>query len=112
MMPPPLVDKNKSEEEWQGPEDICKLVEQTVLYCNDHGITDPSEILRYYQKVMVTGRPLCITELNQPIEGETNFILVDRLNLLQTAFDEIKSLKDLRLTLEVQFYGEVIILVL
>ena len=39
--------------------------------------------------------------------GITNYILVDRLHLLETAFDEISDLENLFLTLEVQFYGEV-----
>ena len=39
--------------------------------------------------------------------GITNYILVDRLHLLETAFDEISDLETLFLTLEVQFYGEV-----
>lgn len=41
------------------------------------------------------------------VEGVTNFILVDRDNLLATAFEELTSHDDLRPTLEVQFYGEV-----
>ena len=39
--------------------------------------------------------------------GITNYILMDRLHLLETAFDEISDLENLFLTLEVQFYGEV-----
>lgn len=59
---------------------------------------------------MVYGRPLRVENVSQVIEGVTNFILVDRFNIMETAFDEIKSLTDLRKTLEVQFYGEVGIL--
>ena len=40
-------------------------------------------------------------------DGETNFIMVDRYNILKTSFNEVKCLKNLRKTLEVQFYGEV-----
>ena len=40
-------------------------------------------------------------------KGNTNFISVSRDNLLSTAFQEIKELKNYRLTLEVQFYAEV-----
>ena len=59
---------------------------------------------------MVTGRPLEIEDVSQCIEGDTNFVMVDRLNLLTTARDEIESLTNLRPTLEIQFYNEVGIL--
>ena len=39
--------------------------------------------------------------------GETNFILVNRNDLIESAFDEIDSISDIRKTL-VQFYDEVI----
>ena len=39
--------------------------------------------------------------------GETNFILVNRDKLLDTAFDELKFHSNYRVTLEVQFYDEV-----
>ncbi|XP_078322057.1 uncharacterized protein LOC111113450 [Crassostrea virginica] len=55
---------------------------------------------------MVTGRPLEIEDVSQYIEGDTNFVMVDRLNLLTTARDEIESLTNLRPTLEIQFYNE------
>ena len=37
----------------------------------------------------------------------TNYILVDRANILTTSLDEIKDITDLRRTLQVEFYGEV-----
>lgn len=40
------------------------------------------------------------------LEGETNFIVVDRNNILETTFVEINSIENLRTTLEVQFYDE------
>ena len=45
--------------------------------------------------------------LSVAVGGETNFILVDRNKSLETAFDELKSHNNYRVTLEVQFYGEV-----
>ena len=59
---------------------------------------------------MVTGRPLEIQDVSQCIDGDTNFVMVDRLNLLTTARDEIESLTNLRPTLEIQLYNEVGIL--
>jgi len=56
---------------------------------------------------VVTGRALDIKDPSEAEEGETNFILVDRDNLLDTAFDELSNVPDLTTTLEVQFYHEV-----
>lgn len=81
-----------------------------VKFCQENSIVDPVEILRKIQQEMVTGRPLEIEDVSQCIEGDTNFVMVDRLNLLTTARDEIESLTNLRPTLEIQFYNEVGIL--
>ena len=43
---------------------------------------------------MVTGRDLEVENAHEPTEGETNYIMVDRSNLLQTSFDEIRCLQD------------------
>ena len=40
------------------------------------------------------------------LEGETNFIIVDRENILQTTFEEIKEIEDPAITFEVDFYSE------
>ena len=81
-----------------------------VKFCQENSIVDLVEILRKIQQEMVTGRPLEIEDVSQCIEGDTNFVMVDRLNLLTTARDEIESLTNLRPTLEIQFYNEVGIL--
>ena len=86
---------------------VDDLVKQTVAYCKENEIVNPVEILRCLQKAVVHGRSLNVGTVNLVEQGSTNFILVDRQNILETSFDEIKTLKDLRMTLEVQFYGEV-----
>ena len=48
---------------------------------------------------MVTGRALEVERVDEVSGGETNFIMVDRHNLMETAFDEIMSLGDYRKTL-------------
>ncbi|KAH3805255.1 hypothetical protein DPMN_133552 [Dreissena polymorpha] len=70
-------------------------------------IDNPVEMLRFLQSVVVTGRKLDIDSSTDSIDGETNFINIDRQNILETAMDEIKAIANPRLTLEVQFYGEV-----
>jgi hypothetical protein len=89
-------------------QDIAEVVELCAKYCQENRITDPVQVLKIYQPKLVTGRPLEIESVTEAIEGDTNFIIVDRQNILQTATDEIHGLTDLRKCLEVQFYGEVI----
>ena len=69
-------------------------------------IMEPTEMLRYLQKKIVSGRPLEVTNSSRILEGETNFITVDRHNILETTFEELKHVADPRVTFEVQFYGE------
>lgn len=76
-------------------------------YCIEKTIVDPVDILKSFQKHIVTGRKLDLVNNSETIEGLTNLIMVDRHNILKTAVDEIQSLEDLRPCLEVQFYGEV-----
>ena len=86
---------------------VDDLATKIVGYCTSHNIEDPIEILRYFQKIMVEGRALGIQDVSCVEEGETNIIMVDRYNILETSFEEVKSLENVRKTLEVQFYGEV-----
>ena len=63
-------------------------------------------MLRYLQKKVVRGRPLEVTDPSTDMQGQTNFITVDREKILETTFEELKSVDDPRVTFEVQFYGE------
>ena len=89
--------------------DVATAVRECVSYCKLRNINNPVDILKIYQNMIVTGRPLDLSYETEStgIEGDTNFIMIDRSNLTQTAFDEISSLTDLRKCLEVQFYDEV-----
>lgn len=86
---------------------VDEIVDKVVAYCLQHDISNPVEILRCLQKEIVTGQPLELTDVTQCSSGETNFILVNRDKLLDTAFDELKFHSNYRVTLEVQFYDEV-----
>lgn len=91
------------------PENIDKVVTQAIKYCQVHEIdNNPVELLRHLQKVLVVGRALEISSLNDCLEGNVNSIIVDRENILETGLDQLSGLKNLFLTLEVDFYGEVI----
>ena len=93
-----------------GHQSVEDAVKTTITYCQQQEVTNPVEILRSLQTNMVYGRALDVQDPSTIETGETNFILVNREDLLDTAFDEINSLTDLRKTLEVQFYNEVLVI--
>ena len=86
---------------------IYDEINNIIQYCKEQDFNNPVEILKYLQENLVQGRPLEIADASQCIDGETNFIMVDRSNLLNTATEEIQHLQNKYLTLEVQFYNEV-----
>ncbi|KAK3609195.1 hypothetical protein CHS0354_003175 [Potamilus streckersoni] len=86
---------------------ISVIVTKAIEYCRKENISDPVEILKKLQDVIVTGRPLEVEDITVGAEGDTKFILVDRINVLSTGMDEISAITNLRKTLEVQFYNEV-----
>ena len=50
-----------------------------------------------------------VTDPSAPLDGETNFILVNRQNVFQSAKEEFQSVSEVtnpRVTLEVSFYEE------
>lgn len=85
-------------------------VNACIIFCKNNNISNPVEILRKIQQEIVVGRPLEVEDAASSIEGETTFISVDRDNLLVTGMEEIGvlSTEELRKTLEVQFYNEVL----
>ena len=79
-----------------------KLIDEV----NAKGMTDPVEILKFLQKEIVQGRALDVADESEIHEGETNYICVDRNDILQTTFTELASIKNFKLTFEVDFMGE------
>ena len=53
-------------------------------------LSDPVEVLKYLPKEIVTGRPLEVTSSEDTIEEETNYLTVDRDNILATIFAELQ----------------------
>ena len=88
---------------------VDEVVNKTVHIAR-HNVNNPVETLRYFEQNIVTGRDLEVEKAHELTEGETNYIMVDRSNLLQSSFDELSCLQDYRKTLEVQFYDEVLLL--
>ena len=81
------------------------IVEKIAIKCAGSG--NPVQMLQCLQDSVIVGRALEIVNVSESLEGDVNFILVNRYNLLETAFDEIQLIENPRLTLQVQFYGEV-----
>eukprot|EP00794_Sanderia_malayensis_P002401 gene2401-2765_t len=93
------------------PDDILDVpafekFEETILQIVPANLMDPVEILKYLQQKIVTGRALEISSVDTEILGETNYITVDRENIIQTTFDELQFISNPRLTFQVDFMGE------
>ena len=86
--------------------ELNEAVNLCIDYCFEKSIEDPVEILRCAQRFLLGGRPLDVTDPSQPLEGETNAILINRQNVFQSAKEEFELAVNPRLTLEVSFYGE------
>ena len=95
-----------------GLTDLNDIVQYCIRFCRQNEISNPVEILQKIQAEIVTGRPLEVEDSDTSIEGETTFITIDRDKILETSMEEISSIphEELRKTLEVQFYNEVLIL--
>ena len=63
-------------------------------------------MLRFLQKKILLGRDLDVSDVSSELSGDTNYISVDRDNILETTFSELNDVNDPRITFEVQFYGE------
>ena len=87
--------------------DLNTAITTIINNCIENKISSPVEILRVMQEHLVKGRSLEIHDVTNVDEGPTNFVMVDRSNLLETGLDEIRELEFKFMCLCVQFYGEV-----
>ena len=90
---------------------IDKEIVDIIEHCKTKGLDNLVEILKYMQTRLVQGRPLEIEDVTQCISGATNFIMVDRSDLINTGLEEIQHISNKFVTLEVQFYNEVMLMV-
>ncbi|XP_057290583.1 uncharacterized protein LOC130647115 [Hydractinia symbiolongicarpus] len=86
--------------------DLNANINNIISYCIDNQVNSPVEILRYMQQKLVQGRSLEITDIAVHDDRPTNFIMVDRANLIETGLEEIRELQNKLICLSVQFYGE------
>jgi hypothetical protein len=78
-----------------------QVVAKVVDICETQAIDNPVEILNCLQQQVVTGRILDLESVAECPEGATNYILINRQDVLTTAFEELSTIRDFRLTLEV-----------
>lgn len=71
--------------------ELQRAVYSCIDYCLKESIGNPVEILRCAQRFLLCGRPLDVTDPSAPLNGETNFILVKRRNVFQSAKEEFQS---------------------
>ena len=90
---------------------IDKEIVDIIEHCKTKNLNNLVEILKYMQTRLVQGRPLEIEDVTQCISGATNFIMVDRSDLINTGLEEIQHISNKFVTLEVQFYNEVMLMV-
>ena len=90
----------------EGACEILSEADQLVEEIHKQGLSDPVEILRFLQKKLVQGRDLDVTSESELKEGDTNYICVDRHDILGTSFSELASIANFHLTFEVDFMGE------
>lgn len=86
-----VVDLTKEEEFAE----IEEITQQIISHCAQN-VQNPVEILKYAQEKIMCGRPLETMDTSTEIEGETNFILIDRENILKSGFEEISEITNFR----------------
>ncbi|XP_028417587.1 uncharacterized protein LOC114542024 isoform X2 [Dendronephthya gigantea] len=103
--PPIIIDPDESVSDTH-EKTVDNIIAELVQYCHSNDVSDPVEILSCYQSMFVKGRALEIKDPSVCEEDDTNIIFIDRENVLDTGFDEIDQIQNLRTTLEIEFYGE------
>lgn len=95
---------NKVAPEVESGFDVVRIVQKAK---EKHWI-NPTELLLFLQEEIVTDRKLDISDLetDDNVDGETNYITVDRDNILATTFSELKYVDEFRKTIQVNFMGE------
>ena len=89
---------------------IVKEIVDIIEHCKTKDLNNPVEILKYIQTRLVQARLLEIEYVTLCISGATNFIMVDPSDLINTELEEIQHISNEFVTLEVQFYNEVMIM--
>ena len=106
---PITIDPDESLPDMQVQENtVDDIVVELVKYCSANDISNTAEILSCFQSMFVQGRALEIKDPSVCEEGDPNVIFIDRGNVLDSGFDEVDQIQNLRTTfIDVESYGEV-----
>lgn len=72
--------------------------QQLMKEIHSHGPSDPVDILRLLRKKLVQRSDLDVTSESEVEEGVTNYICLDRHDILKTAFTEVASIENFNIT--------------
>ena len=81
-------------------------INSIIVSVKEQDLSNPVEVLRFLQQEIVSGRALDLFSLEETIEGETNYITVDRDKIVETTFSELQYMNDYRPTFQIDFMGE------
>ena len=84
----------------------ASFIDALINEITSQGLNDPVEILRFLQENLVKGRVLDVQDTSDTPEGETNYICVDRHNIMESTFSELEAIQNFHITFEVDFIGE------
>ena len=56
-------------------------------------VNDPTEMLRFLRCKILSGGDLDVSDESSELSGDTNYISVDRDNVLETTFSELKDVR-------------------
>ena len=82
------------------------VIQKIISEGHQNDIHNPVQILSVLQKELIHGRKLDLTDGESTCEGETNYICVNREDILKTTFMELESITDFCMTFKVDFMGE------
>ena len=89
------------------PEVKCPFDIDSFINCvKGQDLSNPFEVLRFLQQKIVLGGALDLHSVEETVEGETNYITVDREIIIESTFSELEYINDFRVTLKVVFMGE------
>ncbi|XP_022778455.1 uncharacterized protein LOC111320014 [Stylophora pistillata] len=81
-------------------------IDSIIDSAKNQDLLEPVEVLRFLQEHIIQGRKLDIVSVEEPTDGETNFINVNRDTALISTFSELEFIENYRFTFKVGFTGE------
>lgn len=89
------------------PEVECPFdIKSIINGAKEQNLLNPVEVLRFIQQQVVSGRALDVASIEETLEGETNYITVDRDRIIESTFSELEYVNNFNITFKVDFMGE------